>query len=105
MNKHRILSAAVSFFSLSACAPAPTAYDSRIDDDTQISGDVHVPDARPIVVDHPVECRKVQRTGSRLRVTVCGPDTVQDSSWKLGVLNYPNGGGGAEVPEGSRGGN
>ena len=90
MNKHTILSAAVSLFSLSACAPAPTAYDSQIDDDTQISGnvhvsDVHVPDVTPIYVDHRIECRKVARTGTRLRQTVCGPDTVQDTSALLWV--------------------
>ena len=85
MNKHTILSAAVSLFSLSACAPAPTAYDSQIDDDTQISRNVQVPDVPPIVVDHRIDCRKVTRTGTRIRVTVCGPDTVQDTSALLWV--------------------
>ena len=94
MNKHGILSAAVSFFSLAACAPAPTDYYSRIDDD-----------------DRYVACRPVKITGRRIPINSCDQRVPQDKSDVLWMISYGGensggiaGGGGGSGAEGTCGG-
>ena len=110
MNKRRIMTAAASFFSLAACAPAPTAYHSPYDDDVQVADNVHVSDDKPVFGPQRIECRSVKVTGSRIPINICGSRKPAGNSALLGVINGPGGGaggsrgGGGTAAEGSCGG-
>ena len=93
MNKHRIMTAAVCFISLSACALLPTAFHSRDDGDTQVAGNVHVSDDKPIFPGHRIECRRVKISGTRIPIKICGSEKIKDTSALLWTIGYPGEGG------------